>query len=289
MKLFLRRMPLFRSVVSLLVLASAAFGQDATPPVAKQARGADAAAPLVFIQTGDIPILLSAPHGGRRPIPGAAERKSDGEKQFTTVRDENTAELTLKLANEWERQFHGKPFVVIAHADRKYLDVNRPSEDAYEADAAKLVYEQYHAALRQSCTSIRQRWQHGLLLDIHGQAAEPDKIIRGTANGDSVKLLVERHARVAVIGPRSLFGALHEAGVPVLPKLEPDEREVKYNGGHIVRTYGSHREGGLDTIQLEIGSDFRKKAKLDETTRILIDAIRSHCSNYLPEAVGKGR
>jgi len=289
MKLLPNRIPLLRSVVALFVLSPIAFGQDAQRPVEKQANGADAAAPLVFVQTGDIPILLSAPHGGRRPIPGAAERKPDGEKQFTTVRDENTAELTLKLANEWERRFHGKPFVVIAHGDRKYLDVNRPAEDAYEADAAKLVYEQYHAALRQSCAAIRHRWPHGLLLDIHGQAAESDKIIRGTANGDSVKLLVERHARVAVIGPRSLFGALHEAGVPVLPKLETDDREVKYNGGHIVRTYGSHCEGGLDAIQLEIGSDFRKKAKLDETTRILIDAINSHCSNYLPEAIGKSR
>ncbi len=268
------------SVVVFLLLATPALSEDRTN---REKQVGDA--PLVFVRAGDIPILLSAPHGGRLAIPDVPERKADGEKQFVTTRDDNTAELTMKLAAELEKQLHGKPFVVVAHFERKYLDVNRPAEDAYEVEAAKLVYEQYHAALGQSCRTIRERWPHGLLLDIHGQAAEPDKIIRGTANGDTVRLLVERHSRAAVIGPRSLFGALHEAGIPVLPHLETDAREVKFNGGHIVRTYGSHREGGLDAIQLELGTDFRKKAKLDETARILTDAVRTHCTHYLTQAV----
>ena len=275
-----RRTTMLRSVVSFLLLASPVLSQDS----ARHKRPIDDA-PLVFVRSGDIPILLSAPHGGRRPIPNVPERKADGERQFVTTRDDNTAELTLKLADELERQLHGKPFVVVAHCERKYLDVNRPAEDAYEVDAAKLVYEQYHTALRQSCQTIRERWPHGLLLDIHGQAAEADKILRGTANGDTVTLLVGRRSRAAVIGPRSLFGALHEAGIPVLPKLDTDDREVKFNGGHIVRTYGSHREGGLDAIQLELGSNFRKKDKLDETTRALADAVRTHCTHYLPQAI----
>lgn len=278
-----RLAPMLWSVVVVLLLARPAFGQEGA---SREQQASDA--PLVFVRAGDIPILLSAPHGGRRAIPDVPERKADGEKQFVTSRDDNTAELTMKLAEELEKHLHGKPFVVVAHFERKYLDVNRPAEDAYEVDAAKLVYERYHAALRQSCQTIRKHWPHGLLLDIHGQAAEPDKIIRGTANGDTVKLLVERHSRAAVIGPRSLFGALHEAGIPVLPKLETDDREVKFNGGHIVRTYGSHRDGGLDAIQLELGTDFRKKAKLDETARAVTEAIRTHCTHYLPDAVGKG-
>lgn len=276
-----RRLPLPIAVL-LVVFLRPVFGQDGPSTSSKVDDP-----PLVFVRAGDIPILLSAPHGGRQAIPGVAERKADGEKQFVTTRDGNTAELTLKLADELQRSLRGKPFVVVAHFERKYLDVNRPPEDAYEADAAKLVYDRYHAALCQSCETIRQRWPHGLLLDIHGQSSEPDKIIRGTANGDSVRHLVGRHSRVAVIGPRSLFGALHEAGVPVLPKLDTDDREVKFNGGHIVRTYGSHREHGLDAIQLELGTNFRKQDKLDETIRILTDAVKTHCTHYLPEAVRK--
>lgn len=269
-------------VTAICLFALPALGQETAKAQASRDNNE-----LVFVRVGTIPILLSAPHGGRRAIPGVPERKADTEKQFVTTRDGNTAELTIKLAEEIERTLHGKPFVVVAHCERKFLDVNRPPEDAYEVDEAKAVYERYHAALRQSCEAIRQRWRHGLLLDIHGQAAESDTIFRGTANGESVKLLVERHSRVAIIGPRSLFGALKEAGVAVLPKLDTDDREVKFNGGHIVRTYGSHREGGLDAIQLELGVDLRKTTKLDDTARILSDAIKTHCSNYLPSAISE--
>ncbi len=241
--------------------------------------------PLITVRTGDIPIVLSAPHGGRRTIPHVPERMANGEKQFVVTRDENTAELTMKLVDEIERHLHGRPFMVVAHFGRKYLDANRPPEDAYEVDAAKVVYEQYHGALKHACQAIHDRWLHGLLLDIHGQAAEPDKIIRGTANGDTVRSLAQRHSRAAVIGPRSLFGALREAGIGVLPQLDTDDREVKFNGGYIVRTYGSHREGGLDAFQLELGSDFRRKARLNQTAQMIATAMKTHCTHYLPAAI----
>jgi N-formylglutamate amidohydrolase len=242
-------------------------------------------ASLVTIQQGDIPIVLSTPHGGRKRILDVPERKGDGAQEFVAVRDENTAELTEKLAAEIERRLHGKSFVVIARFERKYLDVNRPAEDAFETEAARAHYRAYHQALEKSCRDVRSRWQNGLLLDIHGQAAEPDKIMRGTANGDTVTSLVKRHSRVAVIGPRSIFGGLAERGYGVLPKLDTDDREVKFTGGHIVRTYGSHREQGLDAIQIEIGSNFRTKSRLDRTASDLATSIHEFCTTYLPDAV----
>lgn len=240
---------------------------------------------LVTVQSGNIPIVLSAPHGGRSKVPGVTERKGEAAKQFVATRDDNTAELTEKLVTEIERRLHGKPYVVIARFERKYLDVNRTPEDAFESAAARPYYEAYHLSLDKHCRDIRSRWQHGLLLDIHGQAAELDKILRGTANGDTVTSLVKRHSRVAVIGPRSIFGALTERGYGVLPNLDTDDREVKFNGGHIVRTYGSHREHGLDAIQLEFGSDFRKKPRLDQTASDVAIALHEFCSTYLPDAV----
>src|SRR5947207_14737135 len=91
---------------------------------------------LITVRRGDLPLVLSAPHGGRRPIPGVLERKGEGAIRFVTVRDENTAELTELLSKELQRRLHGKPFIVIAHFERKHLDVNRADKDAFESEQA---------------------------------------------------------------------------------------------------------------------------------------------------------
>jgi len=49
-----------------------------------------------------------------------------------------------------------------------------------------------------------------------------------------------------------------------------------------VQTYGSHRETGIDAIQLEIGTNLRKLAVLDRTAADLADAIAVFTREYLP-------
>lgn len=66
---------------------------------------------------------------------------------------------------------------------------------------------------------------------------------------------------------------------------EPEDK--RYLGGYIVRTYGSHQGNGIDAIQLEFGSDLRKKANLPKTASALAEAVELSCREYLPEAVRK--
>ncbi len=49
-----------------------------------------------------------------------------------------------------------------------------------------------------------------------------------------------------------------------------------------MQTYGSHRETGIDAIQLEIGTNLRKLAVLDRTAADLADAIAVFAKEYLP-------
>src|SRR5207244_1253228 len=89
---------------------------------------------LVVVRRGTVPVILSAPHGGREAIPGVPPRQGKGVAQFRTAADTNTAELAEAAAAELERRLGGKPFVVIARFARKYLYANRPPEGAYESD-----------------------------------------------------------------------------------------------------------------------------------------------------------
>src|SRR4051794_34548568 len=99
---------------------------------------------LVIVRKGTMPVIIAAPHGGRKDVPGVAERKGVGVNQFATVRDENTDLLAEALAAELEKKLGGKPWVVVARFDRKFIDANRPPDQSYESEAAKPFYDAYH-------------------------------------------------------------------------------------------------------------------------------------------------
>jgi N-formylglutamate amidohydrolase len=72
----------------------------------------------------------------------------------------------------------------------------------------------------------------------------------------------------------------------VLPDLNGQERERQYTGGYTTRTYGSHRGTQVDAMQLELGSNLRRKANLERTASDLAQAIAIFAKEYLPLAVG---
>ena len=240
---------------------------------------------FLITRPGTLPIILSAPHGGRAPIPDIPTRRGDGVQKFTTVRDENTLELVDKLSAAIEKELGGKPYVVIALFERKQLDVNRPPEDAYETDKAKPFYDAYHAALGRSVAEVRKTWGRGLLLDIHGQGMMHDTVFRGTQNLKTVSALRQRFGMKAINGPNSILGALEANGYSVFPSGEardPTKESPFFGGGHIVGTYGSDAGTGVDAIQLEFGGKLRMRAVLDKTAADTAAAVKAFAKEYLP-------
>jgi N-formylglutamate amidohydrolase len=115
---------------------------------------------------GTLPIIFSAPHGGRQPVAGANVRRGVGVAQFATGRDHNTDELAETIAAKLEVRLGAKPFLLVGNFERKYFDLNRPPERAYESAHAKFYYDAYHSALREAHDRVRRQWGSGLLLDI---------------------------------------------------------------------------------------------------------------------------
>jgi N-formylglutamate amidohydrolase len=231
---------------------------------------------------GMLPIILSAPHGGRQPIPGVLARRGIGIAQFTTERDSNTDELAQQIAAQLVKRLGSKPFLIVAEFERKYVDANRPSKDAYESAAAKIYYDAYHRALQSACEQVRRDWGRGLLLDIHGQGAETETIFRGTDNGKSVTVLERRFRREALTGERSILGQLKLRGYKIAPSLGENDEERRYIGGYTTRTYGSHKETGIDAIQLEFGTSLRARANLGRMATDVAEAIFVFAQAYLP-------
>lgn len=246
-------------------------------------------ADFLTVWPGMLPIILAAPHGGRLAIPGVAARRGIGVPQFTTERDNNTAELAELVAVKISERLAAKPFLVIARFERKYIDANRADAVAYESASAKPHYDAYHQALEAASHKIRQSWNAGLLLDIHGQGAAADTIFRGTDNGKSVSALQQRFGREALTGPKSILGQLALKGYKIDPPGEANDRERRYTGGYTTRTYGSQRGSRIDAIQLEFGTNLRSRNNLERTANDLAEAIEIFVKTYLPPAESRAR
>ncbi len=235
-------------------------------------------------QAGELPILLSAPHGGRKPIPDCPARVGKNVPKFVTVNDTNTDALARKVADEIEKVMKAKPYLAIAHFERKYADVNRPEEQGVEHAAAKPYYQAYHQFLKDSRAAIQKDWGRGLVIDLHGQAADANAIFRGTNNAQTTRHLVDRFGMASLTGKTGVFGLLAKSGYTIAPANDSDAKEdPRFSGGYIVATYGSKTDGSVDAIQLELGGKVRTRAGIDPFAKDLAAAIAAFAKEYLPE------
>jgi len=230
----------------------------------------------ILARAGNLPILLTAPHGGDQGV-GDVPLRSRG----TTGTDTHTREVTEALEAQIANRLGAKPYVVIARFSRRYIDANRIEAEAIESPQAKPAYDAYHEQIRRFIAEIRTRFpKGGVLLDVHGQATDPRVLHRGTRNGRTVAALLERHGPEALIGPKSLLGVVEAKGYKVFPPAgspignPPEDR--RYNGGHTVYTYRS--PAGLDAIQLELGSVLRTDSAF---VAALAEAVAVFYRSYL--------
>lgn len=239
----------------------------------------------ILIQSGELPILISAPHGGKLNIQGVDPRSGEGlpvgPSGFFTGRDSGTQELGEALLVELKRRLGKTPYGVISAVHRKYLDPNRPSDIAFDSSKLQVLYDRYHHSLQAFVAKILEEHHAGLLIDLHGQGSKRDTVYRGTANGQTTRRLRERFGSESTQGQASLFGMLKKRGWIVFPDPLEGREQSGFTGGYIVRTYGSHQPIGIDAWQLELGSDFRSRKVLERVVCELADAIAEYHSLYL--------
>ena len=165
------------------------------------------------VQRGELPIIITAPHGGSLAISGVPKRLGpEGELKsgkFVTGQDTRTLELATATAKRVEELTGKRPYLVASKAHRQYVDPNRPEKEAVEHPKAQAVHAAFHGQVREFVDELRKKFPQGaLLLDIHGQATSADTIYRGTQNGTTVMKMIEKHEAAALTGEQSILGYL---------------------------------------------------------------------------------
>lgn len=220
---------------------------------------------------GDLPIILSAPHGGDL-APAEIPDRTWG----TTINDANTMELTHAVEAALMARTGGRPHVVVNRLRRIKLDANREVDEAAQGSPyAELAWDEFHAFLEDAGDIVTADHGAGLYLDMHGHGHDILRLELGylldeqdlalsdsalDAGAFATRTSIASLAASAGIpfsallrGPTSLGTLLADRGVRAVPSsAEPDPGSDPYfTGGYDTRRHGSRSGGPIDGIQIE--------------------------------------
>lgn len=233
-------------------------------------------------ENGNIPLILTAPHAGAIQYPGMRARRDNNSQFFSIVRDINTDKLALETANNMKLRFGIRPYTIFPKIHRRYVDLNRPINQSASCSLGRQFYGYYHRTLAGIIDDVKDKWDSGLLIDIHGQTADKFMIYRGTNDGMTVSCLLDRNGWESINGPYSILGILEDRGYHVYPKRASRTSEKpRFKGGFTVRTYGSHKPSGIDAIQIEVGSALRSSQSVYRTAADFSYALRVFRDHFL--------
>lgn len=221
---------------------------------------------------GDLPIVLTSPHGGRLR-PDSIPNRTEG----VTDMDANTQELARALVDEFYARTGHRPHLVASHLHRSKLDPNREIKEAAQGEpAAEKAWQEFHAAIKGALAAAVAQHGFAFLIDVHGHAHPIPRIELGYAleakqlnQSDkafdasgliSLTTLRDLAARLGgspatlLRGPRSLGDLFASRGIRAVPSpQEPQPGDNPFfSGGYIVREHAAApNTPKVDGLQIE--------------------------------------
>lgn len=261
---------------------------------------------------GNLPIILSTPHGGEKKPNDIPDRNCN---TCVTINDTNTQELTREVMAAIVEQTGCYPYVIINRLHRSKLDANREIVEAANGNTkAEAAWKYYHAQVDSSRKYVTASHGKGIFLDLHGHGHEVQRLELGylLSKDDlqendvhlddntqifksSIKHLVtdnlNEHNHSQLIRGEDSFGALlNQKDVSAVPSEEdpfPLDNQLYFNGGYNTRQYGSRDGGTIDAIQIECHQDVRfmdsaRKRFADSLATVILAYMDAH---YFAEGV----
>ena len=94
----------------------------------------------IIYQRGDIPLVLTVPHGGNRKNGITIPDRSKNDDNLL-LNDAYTISTARSIANNIADFYGARPYMVICNVPRIKVDVNRPIEEGAESDQGKAVWK----------------------------------------------------------------------------------------------------------------------------------------------------
>jgi len=257
------------AVVALAILPSSARAASTEQASNQAPFGTDR---YVEYLAGDLPIVLTSPHGGRLK-PDAIPDRTNG----VTEMDANTQELTRAVADEFLARTGHRVHLVASHLHRGKLDPNREIKEAAQGSPiAERAWTEYHTLIRQALAAAVARHGFAFLVDLHGHghaiprlelgyALDAKQLNQSDPAFDSSGLIGLSTLRdlstrlggsptALLRGPRSLGDLFATRGLRAVPSpAEPQPgNNAFFAGGYTVRQHAAAPDTPkVDGLQIE--------------------------------------
>jgi len=256
---------------------------------------------------GDLPIIISAPHGGYLEPASIPDRNCSS---CVTVRDGKTEEMIYQLDSAIQILFGRQPHIIINKLARVKLDANREIVEAAQGNpAAETAWQEYHTFVQAAKDSARNRFGTALYIDLHAHGHSIQRIEYGylitrseLQNSDaildfqhfqdssSIKHLVNvQNPGVGfselLRGNECMGEFLVEHGYPGTPSASdpaPAPSDPFFNGGYNTVRHGSRDSSDINGIQFELNySGIRDNdANIAAFSRAMACAIRDYLDRW---------
>jgi hypothetical protein len=249
---------------------------------------------------GDLPLVITAPHGGSL-VPGEIPDRTVG----TSARDTNTEELVRTLRQAFTARTGGTPHVIINRLHRSKLDANREIVEAAQGNPfAERAWFEWHAFIEAAKVAAAAAGPAGaaLYFDMHGHGHPTPRVEIGYLLGasdlalsdaafgqpaiiakSSIRALARNDGarfRELVRGPTSLGQLLHLRGYPAVPSASDPSpgTDPYFTGGYNTERHGSKNGGTVSGIQLELYFPGIRDTEANRArfASALADAVASH-------------
>lgn len=255
-------------------------------------------------QPGELPIILSAPHGGSLR-PEEIPNRTYG----ATGADLNTKDLTLRVADALEALTGRRPHVIVSNLHRSKLDPNRDIEEAAQGVVhAERAWYEYHNWIETASAIVARDHGRGFYVDMHGHGHEIQRLEIGyllssndLANSDDVlnqDALIDKSS-IAVLARESertfaelirgetslgeLMAGRGYRSVPSVTEPHPDGNPY-FTGGYSTVRHGSRDGGVIDGLQIE--HNFQGVRDTPENRQAYAEALAEALVEFLEVNMG---
>lgn len=220
---------------------------------------------------GNLPIILSAPHGGQMTPDFIPDRTSG-----TFTLDTHTDLLTLAIYDELLNLTKKHAHVIITHVSRKKVDCNRDEIEGAQGNPNALeAWYSFHNFIEDAKNEVSAHYGKGFYVDVHGHGHSKlrvelgwalsesdidveDSVLETKKNKSTIRNLA--HTSISgesfvnlIRGNQGFGGLLENEGIqsvpsPTNPRINGDPY---FTGGYNCRRHGSREAGNIDGVQME--------------------------------------